>query len=80
MYAGFFCVKISRQLDLSHPTMTRSSASAQIHSRRAGARGIARGLAEMAAIRKRGCMCISMCMCIGCLEGCRPDTAQRPGY
>jgi hypothetical protein len=30
-------------------------------------------------ITKRGCMCISMCMCISCLEGCRPDTALRPG-
>jgi hypothetical protein len=79
MYAGFFCVQIGRSLNLSHPAMTRPLAHASIRPR-LGARGIARGGAGMAGITKRGCMCMSMCTCIGCLEGCRPDTALRPGF
>jgi hypothetical protein len=79
MYAGFFCVQIGRSLNLSHPAMTRLLALASIRTR-LGARGIARGGAGKASITKRASMCMSMCTCIGCLEGCRPDTALRPGF
>ena len=52
-------------------------------TRLAGAGRVARGAKPMAGlmagIAELGCMCIPICTCTGCLEGCRPDTALRPG-